>query len=313
MPAVTLQAERLGMRYGPRVALADVSMVVYEAEILGLLGPNGAGKTTTIRVLTTVLAPTSGRFSVAGVPSSRPREIRRRVGALPESAGYPVRRTAAEYLRFHARLCGLPAARAARVADALLAEVGLADRAGSAVGTYSRGMRQRLGLARALVNDPAVVFLDEPTLGLDPAGHRQVLGMLREIAGRRRATVVLSTHALSDVEEVCSRVVILDRGRVAADGAVADIAGAVTAVRGARIAVPAGRSGAAREVLGRVPGLTVEDVPDQPGTLLVSAAAGRPDQALRVLVEAGVPVLGYEAQRARLDDAFLAVTGEDTR
>jgi ABC-2 type transport system ATP-binding protein len=308
VPAVTLEAERLGRRYGSRAALADVSLVAYEGEVLGLLGPNGAGKTTAIRVLTTVLAPSSGRFAVAGVPSSRPRDIRRRVGALPESAGYPARRTAAEYLRFHARLYGLPRVAAARVADTLLAEVGLADRAGSAVGTYSRGMRQRLGIARALLNDPAVVFLDEPTLGLDPAGHRQVLGLLRGIAERRRATVVLSTHTLADVEEVCSRVVILDRGRVAAAGAVDDIAGSVSAVRGARVTVAAGRLAAAREVLGRVAGLRVEDAADPPGTLLVSTVDGEPDRALRALVEAGVPVLGYEVRRARLDDAFLAVT-----
>jgi ABC-2 type transport system ATP-binding protein len=313
MAAVTVEADGLTKRYGARVAVADVDLVAYEGEILGLLGPNGAGKTTTIRLLTTVLAPTAGRFSVAGVPSSRPREIRRRVGALPESAGYPGRRTALEYLGFHAGLFGLPAAPATRVAQALLAEVGLAERAGSAVGTFSRGMRQRLGIARALVNDPAVVFLDEPTLGLDPAGHRQVLGLLRTIAEQRRATVVLSTHALSDVEEVCSRTVILDRGRVVASGTVAEVAGTVAADPGATVTVPAELTGPARAVLERVAGLSVADVAGQAGGFVVSGLHGRPAEALRALIEAGVPILTYETHRARLDEAFLAVTGRRTR
>jgi ABC-2 type transport system ATP-binding protein len=155
--------------------------------------------------------------------------------------------------------------------------------------------------------------MDEPTLGLDPAGHRQVLALLRAIARQRRVTVVLSTHALGDVEEICSRVVILDRGRVAADGAIADIAGIVSPLPRARIAVPAGRSAAAREVLAGVPGVGVEEVADQPGTLLVSAAGGDPDRALRALVVAGVPVLSYEARRDRLDDTFLAITGPEVR
>ncbi len=311
MLAVTVEAEALGRRYGTRTAVAGVDLVARETDILGLLGPNGAGKTTTIRLLTTMLAPTSGRFSVAGVPSTRPREIRRRVGVLPEGAGSPARRTGAEYLRFHARLHGLAPRRAATVVDELLAQVGLTGRAGSPVGTYSRGMRQRLGIARALVNDPAVIFLDEPTLGLDPAGRRQVLDLLRVISGRRR-TVVLSTHVLGDVEEVCSRVVILDRGRVTAEGTVAEIAESVAAVRGARVTIRAGQVDAARAVLRRVPGLDVADVSDRPDTLLVSAA-GAPEAALPPLVAAGIPIVSYEAQPAGLDDAFLALTGRAAR
>jgi ABC-2 type transport system ATP-binding protein len=308
VPEVVLDVEGLGKRYGSHAAVRDVSFTAGAGEIVGLLGPNGAGKTTVIRLLTTLLAPSSGRFRVAGVPSTRPAEIRRRVGALPESGGYPATQTGAEYLRYHAQLYGLPGRRAGEVSGRLLAEVGLAERAGGLVRTYSRGMRQRLGIARALVNDPAVVFLDEPTLGLDPAGHRALLALLRGIAVRRRATVVLSTHNLPDVEEVCSSVVILDRGRVVSVGRVADVVAAVAAPSGARLRVPAGGVAAAREVLAGVPGLTVAATEEQPEVLVVSSAGAPVDAALRAVVAAGVPVLQWEDARARLGDAFVAAT-----
>jgi ABC-2 type transport system ATP-binding protein len=219
---VSLEAAGLTKRYGAHIGLDGVSFSADTGEVLGLLGPNGAGKTTAIRLLTTILPPTSGRFRVAG--ETEPARIRQRIGALPESAGYPGRQTGAEYVRYHARLFGLSRADAAAVTDRLLAEVRLTDRAGSRIGTYSRGMRQRLGIARALVNDPAVVFLDEPTLGLDPAGQREVLAMISAMASARGATVVLSTHALAEVEQICDRVLILDRGRVVAEGTVIEIA-----------------------------------------------------------------------------------------
>jgi len=223
MADVTLEALRLTKRFGARTAVAELSFTARQGEVVGLLGPNGAGKTTTIRMLTTVLTPSSGEFSVAGIPGTRPMEIRRRVGVLPESAGYPGHQTGHDYLRYYARLFGLTRQDAARVAGRLLTEVGLAERASSRISTYSRGMRQRLGIARALVSDPAVVFLDEPTLGLDPAGQRQVLEIVRDIAANRGATVILSTHTLPEVEEVCTTVLILDRGTVAVAGSVSEV------------------------------------------------------------------------------------------
>ena len=225
---VSLEAAGLTKTYGAHPGLDGVSFTADRGEVLGLLGPNGAGKTTAIRLLTTILPPTSGRFQVAG--ETEPARIRQRIGALPESAGYPARQTGAEFLRYHARLFGLSRADAAEVTDRLLAEVRLTDRAKSRIATYSRGMRQRLGIARALVNDPAVVFLDEPTLGLDPAGQREVLAMISAMASARGVTVVLSTHALAEVEQTCDRVLILDHGRVIAEGTVAEIA------RGGRLA-----------------------------------------------------------------------------
>jgi ABC-2 type transport system ATP-binding protein len=220
---MTLEAHALTKAYRALVAIEELSFTAEAGEVIGLLGPNGAGKTTAIRVLTTILAPTSGSFTVAGIPHTRPAEIRRRVGVLPESAGYPEQQTGIEFLRYHARLYGHSRASADATAAVLLRDVGLADRQSSPISTYSRGMRQRLGIARALVNDPAVVFLDEPTLGLDPAGQEQIMRVIEGMARERAATVVLSTHLLAEVEEVCSRVLILNRGHLVADGTVAEV------------------------------------------------------------------------------------------
>jgi ABC-2 type transport system ATP-binding protein len=219
----TIEAIGLSKRYGARNALDGLTFAADPGEVIGLLGPNGAGKTTTIRVLTTILEPTGGTFTVAGIPGDRPDRIRERIGVLPESAGYPGRQTGAEYLRYAARLFGRSRHDAAAAAERLLTEVGLGDRGGARISTYSRGMKQRLGIARALVNDPAVVFLDEPTLGLDPAGQREILAAIADLARQRGATVVLSTHTLTEVEQVCGSVLILDHGRLRAAGPLADI------------------------------------------------------------------------------------------
>ena len=249
MTSMTVEAVQLTKQYGARRAVEDVSFSASQGEIVGLLGPNGAGKTTTIRMLTTVLEPTSGKFSIAGHPSTSATEIRQCVGVLPESSGYPAHQTGGEYLRFFARLFGLSRGAARSVAAELLAMVGLEHRAGSPISTYSRGMRQRLGIARALVNDPVVVFLDEPTLGLDPAGQAQVLDIIRTIAKGRDATVVLSTHLLPEVEEACSKVVILNHGRVVVSGSVGEVISKALIKQSAQLRVPPDLVERARNVL----------------------------------------------------------------
>jgi ABC-2 type transport system ATP-binding protein len=311
----SVEAEGLSKRYGSFVALESLTFSLQPGEVLGVLGPNGAGKTTAIRVLTTILGPSGGRFSVAGVPHTRPSEIRRVVGVLPESAGYPARQTGEEYLRYFARLYGHSRAGARALAQELLTQVRLFDRRHSLIAGYSRGMRQRLGIARALVNDPQVVFLDEPTLGLDPAGQRQVLGLVRRITTERGATVLLSTHLLAEVEEVCSRVIILNRGRLAADGTVSEIARRAAAPRSARLRVAAEHVERARAALARSPGIErVEPANGQLGSLVAMLDGGGSPAAmndgLRALADAEVPVLAFELEGARLSDAFLAMTKE---
>jgi ABC-2 type transport system ATP-binding protein len=313
--SAAIEARGVEKRYGSLVAVADLSFDAQAGEILGVLGPNGAGKTTAIRVLTTILAPTRGSFEVAGSPHTRPSEIRRRIGVLPESAGYPERQTAEEYLRYHARLYGRSRGGACAVASSLLEEVGLGGRSRSLISTYSRGMRQRLGIARALVNEPRVVFLDEPTLGLDPAGQRQILGTVRRIAEERGATVLMCTHLLAEVEETCSRVLILSSGRVAAQGTVSEISRQAAAPRSGRLRVPREHVERAMVALRTVPGVETAAANGQPGSLRLTLAEtdGLPPEetmnaGVRAIVEAQIPLLSFELEGARLSDAFLAMT-----
>ncbi len=310
---VTIETRGITKSYEGVIAVEPIDLRVEAGTVLGLLGPNGAGKTTLIRMLTTVLRPDGGEFEIASLPHTKPAEIRRRVGALPESAGYPAGQTGEEFLIFHARLFGRSRADARVAARALLAEVGLAERGGSLIAGYSRGMRQRLGIARALINDPQVVFLDEPTLGLDPSGQRQILDLVSRIAREQGVTVVVSTHLLSEVEQVCDRVVILNRGRVVAQGTVAEVARHAAAPRRARLQVPPELRGRALEVLGSVAVIAAAgagDRPDEvdltmaPGAELYSAAP----QTLSRLLEANVPVVGFTIEEGRLNDVFLAIT-----
>ena len=318
---VTLETHRLTKNYGRRTAVADLSFTARQGEVLGLLGANGAGKTTTIRLLTTMLRPSAGDFAVAGIPSARQTEIRCRVGVLPEGAGYPGHQTGLDYLAYHARLFGMTRSDAGRTAARLLDEVGLGDRAGARISTYSRGMRQRLGIARALLNAPAVVLLDEPTMGLDPAGRHQVLGLLRDVAHRSGATVLLSTNALNEVGEVCTNLLVLEEGTVARCGPVAEVAPALADRRVARVRVPADLAGRAARAVGGVPGVTVDVAPDRPDLLNVALpgtqSAGSGDlplnAVLQALLSAGVPVLSYEAEDSRRTDAVLVGTGRPDR
>jgi ABC-2 type transport system ATP-binding protein len=307
----------LGLRkaYGELVALRDVDLEVPPGTVLGFLGPNGAGKTTVIRILSTILPADAGSFVVAGVPHTQPAQIRRLVGVLPESAGYPRGQTGEEWLTFHAQLFGQPRHQALQTARRLLGDVGLADRGRSLVSTYSRGMRQRLGVARALVNDPQVVFLDEPTLGLDPAGQRQLLDLISRIARDRGATVVLSTHVLAEVEETCDHVVILHRGRVVAQGTVADVVRRAAAPRRGLVRVPPEQRARALEAfaVGEVRAAALDA--DRRGELELTMPPDLPPEAasakaLRQLLDAQVPVLGFSLEGGRLSDAFLAVTEE---
>jgi ABC-2 type transport system ATP-binding protein len=209
--SAAIEVSHLAKTFGSRSAVRDISFSVARGEVFGFLGPNGAGKTTTVRILGTLIAPTSGSAVVAGVPltEGNQAEIRRRISIMPEAPGLYRRLTVRENLQFFARLHGL-SGREARIAEALDA-VNLVDRAQDPCGSLSKGLRQRVALARTLLSDPEVLFLDEPTSGLDPVAAHEVHGLIASLR-QRGVTVFLTTHRLNEAERLCDRIAIMNTG-----------------------------------------------------------------------------------------------------
>ncbi|HSB01572.1 MAG TPA: ABC transporter ATP-binding protein [Anaerolineales bacterium] len=323
-----LVAEGLRKSYGPRKALQGLTFSLKAGRILGFLGPNGAGKTTSIRILTTMMEPEAGRFVIDGISSEYPEQIRRRIGVLPENLGFPRQMTGLEYLIYFGQLYGRTASEAKENALTLLADVGLQQRAKSLIGSYSHGMRQRIGIARALVNDPVVVFLDEPTLGLDPRGQAELLELVQRIAHERNTGVVLCSHLLSEIENVCDDVVILNLGQIVARGSVAEVIGRVqqniVLQNALRVHIPAGAAFQARQILEAMPNIiNVTSIGESEGELrleLMSRADGNLPTAyqannkiLGALIRAKIPILGFEVEGGSLQDVFLHLTEESIK
>ena len=320
-----LVAQELRKSYGPRRALQGLTFTLKAGRILGFLGPNGAGKTTSIRILTTMLQPESGYFTVNGVSSKEPERIRQMIGVLPENLGFPRQMTGIEYMTFFGRLFGRKSRNAKDHAMTLLEEVGLQKRARSLIGSYSHGMRQRIGIARALVNDPKIVFLDEPTLGLDPRGQQELLELIQKVARERNTGVVLCSHLLSEIEGICDDVVILNQGQIVAKGSVSEVISSVrnnVMLRNAlRIQVAQASVEKAKEVLkvmpliknvapiGEMEGLLrIELEPSPNGKTSLQEELG--NTLLGALIDAQVPILGFEIEGGKLQDVFLHLTEE---
>jgi ABC-2 type transport system ATP-binding protein len=314
-----LVAEELRKSYGSREALRGLSFSLQAGRILGFLGPNGAGKTTAIRILTTILSADSGHFVVDGISSEHPESIRRKIGVLPESLGFPKQITGIEYLTFFGQLYGRSKRDAREYGLALLEEIGLHQRGKSLIGGYSRGMRQRLGIARALINDPAVVFLDEPTLGLDPRGQQELLALVQWIAHERNAGVILCSHLLSEIEDVCDDVLILRSGQIIAQGTVSEV------IRQAKrnviqIHVPVASVAKAQQILAALPNITKVTITGTMEDWLVVELAdsvSTEDEQVKAsivdaLVRAEIPVLSFGVGGGRLQDVFLQLTEEVT-
>jgi ABC-2 type transport system ATP-binding protein len=210
---IAIRCEGLSKTYGPIIALQDLNLTVEAGTVFGFLGPNGAGKTTTIRLLVGLARPTGGRGWVAGHQiTADATAARRLIGYLPEEPAFYAWMTGAEFLDYVGQLFGLTGAERKKRVEELLELAGLQEARRRRIGGYSRGMRQRLGLAQALINRPPVLILDEPASALDPQGRRDVLTRIEQL--RERATIFMSTHILSDVERVCDRIAIVDRGRL---------------------------------------------------------------------------------------------------
>ncbi len=212
-------AKKLNKSYGHEPAVKDLNLEIESGEFFGFLGPNGAGKTTTIRMLTGIVQPDQGQILIDGQENNKA-ETAKIIGVLPESRGFYEWMTAEEYLQFFAKLYELPAPQQ-KVAE-LLDQVSLASRKTSKIEAFSRGMKQRLGLARALINSPKLLFLDEPTLGLDPQGQEDIQNLLKKLNGQG-VTIFYSSHLLNEVASLCSRIGIIHRGLLVAQGSIAEL------------------------------------------------------------------------------------------
>ncbi len=304
MSAIRVQG--LHKHYGAVRALDGLDLSVEPGSVFGFLGPNGAGKTTTLRILTGLARPTAGRAWVAGAPAGDA-VARRRFGYLPEEPAFYPWLTPREYLRdLVAPPFGLPPAQAGARTEELLQRVGLAEAAGRRIGGFSRGMRQRLGLAQALLHRPPVLLLDEPVSALDPAGRREILELIESLRGE--ATVFMSTHILADVERACDTVGIINRGRLVVQAGreelLARYAAPILEVRfeaageqvGAWVGALAGR-GDAGAVGVRVDGSTARITVRDPARAKVELPAA--------VAAAGLPVQKYEWVRPSLEEVFL--------
>ncbi|MCA1738153.1 MAG: ABC transporter ATP-binding protein [Actinobacteria bacterium] len=294
----------LTKEYGGRRAVNELSLLVEEGEIFGFLGPNGAGKTTTIRMLTGLLSPTGGKAMVAEMDAARrPQAVKRMVGVLPESQGYYGWMTGQEYLEYFGSLYGI--SRAHSRAKELLAAVGLAERVRTPVGSYSRGMRQRLGIARAMVHSPRVLFLDEPFLGLDPRGQREIIELIKSLNREEGVTIFLSSHLLSEVEGLCSRFAILREGRLVAGGDRSELEERLGRSRRLRLEVsdPPRALDLVREVSG------IGEAHGENNALIVSPEGeGFSAPLIRVLVEDGVDVYSVQRLAPSLEEIFFGFT-----
>jgi ABC-2 type transport system ATP-binding protein len=303
-----IRVEELSKRYDGVDALKNVSFTVQPGEIFGFVGPNGAGKTTSLKILATLLQPSAGAAFIDGREvTADPYTVRGRIGYMPDFFGVYDLLSTAEYLAFYASCYGIPRARHNKIITDLLQLIGLEAKRDAMVDTLSRGMKQRLCLARALVHDPLVLLLDEPASGLDPRARVEMRELLKELQQMGK-TIVISSHILPELTELCSSFGIIDRGRMVATGTLEALMSQQGAPR-ARVRVHGDAGAAARraQALPGVRGVTLRDT-----TLEVEYEGGEEDAArlLRAMVQAGVEVVAFTPLQGDLEATFLRVTHE---
>jgi len=303
-PAVSL--DRVTVRYGRHEALRDVS-VEFPSGAIGLLGPNGAGKSTLIKALLGLLPPASGRMRVLGHDvSESPLAVRARVGYMPESDAHIPGMTAVSFVAYCGELAGLPRASAMQRAHEVLFYVGLGEARYRNIETYSTGMKQRIKLAQALVHDPDLLFLDEPTNGMDPKGRDEMLALVRDIATTKAISLILSSHLLPDVEYACSHVVVLHKGAVATQGPITALKGSAGRVFELRVKGDDARFADALQAEG------LECHADGGGMMRVFVPEDRRPQLLfQVAARHGVQVRHLRPSVPSLEDVFARALGEE--
>jgi ABC-2 type transport system ATP-binding protein len=308
---LALEARGLRKRFGSTVAVRDFSLSVSPGAIYGLIGPNGAGKTTSMRMLATLLKPDGGEAWVGGASIRDDQAgVRRRLGYMPDFFGVYPELKVGEYLDFYAACHGVPSERRAAVATDLLHLVDLDHKRDSYVEGLSRGMQQRLGLARGLVHDPAVLLLDEPASGLDPRARLELREVVREL-GRMGKAVVISSHILAELADLCTHIAIVDGGQVVTDGPVEEVTRRLQGGRSVRVQV-LGEGERLHDLLLARPGVHAVQLEPTDRAATVRFVLDGDEQALRALlaelVAAGLPIFGFGQDVEGLEDVFLRVT-----
>ena len=306
-----LEIRNLVKKFGPLIAVDDVSFTVGAGEVLGFLGPNGAGKSTTMKMITGFLAPTAGTAVICGHDiQTEPLAAKRQIGYLPEGAPAYPDMTAAEFLDFIAHIRGFRGAEARRRIAYIAELIHVADVLHQPIETLSKGYRRRVGVAQALLHDPAVLILDEPTDGLDPNQKYEMRGIIHALSPHK--AIVISTHLLEEVEAVCSRAIIIARGRILADGTPADLAARSRYHNAVRLDLASGDAAVIAAELQNLPGVASVEAAADGGdaTMWVFAQDGRPisDAIVRHARAQGWPVTGLYVERGRLDDVFRTIT-----
>ncbi|HTL12366.1 MAG TPA: ABC transporter ATP-binding protein [Bdellovibrionota bacterium] len=305
-----IEVSHLTKAYGPRTAIQDLNFSVQEGEIVGFLGPNGAGKTTTMKILTGFMPASSGTAKVAGYDVfENPIEVKRNVGYLPETPPVHMEMTVRDFIEYAARLHDVTSAEVRKAAGTAMEKTGLTHVSGRLIGNLSKGYRQRVGLAQALVHNPKVLVLDEPTVGLDPAQIIEIRELIKGLAGEH--TVILSTHILPEVQATCPRVIIISGGRIVAQDELSKLTAKYNAAGNLTIQVQSASSAAADAVKG-VKG--VQKVTSSGNRLYVDldAAAGeiRP-KVLQAALKAGAEVLEFSSSGAKLEEIFIRLTNPE--
>ncbi|MBI4587712.1 MAG: ATP-binding cassette domain-containing protein [Candidatus Rokubacteria bacterium] len=310
-----IQVDRLTKHYGPVTAIRDVSFSVEKGEIVGFLGPNGAGKTTTMRILSCFMPATGGTAKVAGYDVfSQSLEVRRRIGYLPENVPLYLELPVAAYLDFVAEIKGLSRSDRKRRVGEVMERCDIADVQHRLIGKLSKGYRQRVGLAQALINDPDVLILDEPTIGLDPVQVAEIRALIKSLAGQH--TVILSTHILPEVSMVCQGVIIINRGRIVARGSLDRLAEEFFPTSRIQLQI-AGPAEAVGPALRQIPGvLQIEQqaMINGVGTYLVESTRGRDVRApiAQLVAERRWGLLELHQIGMNLEEVFLrVVAGEE--
>ncbi len=311
-PAIAVQTFQLTRLFGGLAALSHLDLTVFKGDLFGFIGSNGAGKTTTLRILATFLAPTAGTASILGHDVVKDADaVRHVIGYMPDFFGVYKDMEVTEYLDFFGACYRIPTAQREKTVNDVLELVGLSEKKGSLIGALSRGMQQRLGLARVLIHDPQVLLLDEPASGLDPRARIEVMAILQELQ-RLGKTIIISSHILSELQTLCNRVAIIEKGRLIYSGPVQGVRDQMTQARVVWVRVASDQN-QALELLRARP--EISEVKPVDHEIKVTLAGAEADHSIvaDVLVRGGAKLIELREDEVGLEEVFLRVTKGETQ